>query len=130
MRGTRRSQPSEPYRVEDDWGVYEAIALLHRSLDKGRNKPTIQFSTMRKLMAFFSNRFHTGKNASTGMSSLAGVHGIQFFTESPTYGFWFKRFIEGCHRRMGDYVLSNRALTIDELLVIQNLMEEDWTEME
>ena len=115
--------------MEDDWGIYEAIALLHRSLDKGRNKPTVQFRTMRKLRAFFSNRFHTG-NASTGMSSLAGVHGSQFFTESPTYRFWFKRFIEGCHRRMGDYVLSNRALTIDELLVIQVLMEEDWNEME
>ena len=118
MRGTRRSQPSEPYRVEDDWGMYEAIALLHRSLDKGRNKPTVQFSMMRKLRAFFSNLFHTG-NASTGMSSLAGVHGSQFFIVSPTYGFWFKHCIEGCHRRMGDYVLSDRALTIDELLVIQ-----------
>ena len=129
MSCNRRSQPAEPYRVEDDWGMYEAIALLHRSLDKGRNKPTVQFSTMRKLRAFFSNVFHTG-NASTGMSSLAGAHGSQFFTESPTYGFWFKRFIEGCHRRMGDHVLSDRALTIDELLVIQVLMEEDWTEME
>jgi hypothetical protein len=90
--------------VEDDWGVYEAIALLHRSLDKGRKKLTVQLSTMRKLRAFFSNVFHTG-NASTGMSSLAGVHGSQFSTESPTYGFWFKCFNEGCHRRMGDYIL-------------------------
>jgi hypothetical protein len=41
-----------------------------------------------------------------------------------------QRFIEGCHRRMGDYILSGRALTIDELLVIQVLMEEDWIEIE
>ena len=47
------------------------------------------------------------------------------------YGFWLKCFIEGCHRRMGDYVFPNRALTIDELLVIQVFfMEEDWTEIE
>jgi hypothetical protein len=37
---------------------------------------------------------------------------------------------QGCHRRMGDYVLSGRALTIDELLVIQVLVEEGWIEME
>ena len=37
---------------------------------------------------------------------------------------------QGCHRRMGDYVLSGRALTIDELLVIQVLREEGWIEME
>jgi hypothetical protein len=34
-----------------------------------------------------------------------------------------------CRRRMGDYVLSGRALTIDELLVIQVLVEEGWIEM-
>jgi len=37
---------------------------------------------------------------------------------------------QGCHRRMGDYILSGRALTIDELLVIQVFMEEGWIEME
>jgi hypothetical protein len=37
---------------------------------------------------------------------------------------------QGCHRRTGDYVLSGRALTINEFLVIQVFMEEGWIEME
>jgi hypothetical protein len=31
---------------------------------------------------------------------------------------------QGCHRRLGGYVLSGRTLAINELLVIQVLMEE------
>jgi hypothetical protein len=37
---------------------------------------------------------------------------------------------QGGLRRMGGHVLSGRALTIDELLVIQVLVEEGWIEME
>ena len=124
-----RRKHEGPYPVRDDWGMFEAVCLLKRSLDKGRNTLTIQFNTMRKLRSHFSNRFHTFQ-ASTGMSSLAVDHGATFFTESPTFGFWFKRFIRGCHRRMGDQALADRALTIDEMLAIQTLLEEDWTEAE
>jgi hypothetical protein len=42
--------------------------------------------------------------------------GSSFFSESSTYGLWFKRFIDGCHVRMGDQVKQDRALAMAEML--------------
>jgi hypothetical protein len=64
------------------------------------------------------------------LSTLASEKGSQHFTDSPTYGFWFKRFIEGSHRRMGDDVNPDRAVTIDEMLKLEELWENAWTALE
>jgi hypothetical protein len=45
---------------------------------------------------------------------------------SPTNLDWFKRFMRGCHKRMGDIWIPDRALTIRELLCCQTLLENDW----
>lgn len=114
-----------PFPVKDEWGMLEAATLLYRSEDAGRNIKTIQFNTMRKLRSFYSNHFHAGAGG-VGMASLTGENGGRFFTDSNMFGFWFKRFIEGCHRRMGDNIKLDRAVTIDEMLSIQEMLEEDW----
>jgi hypothetical protein len=47
-------------------------------------------------------------------------------SSSPTYLDWFKQFMRGCHKRMGDVWISDRALTMRELLCSQTLLEDDW----
>ena len=42
------------------------------------------------------------------------------------HGYWFKRFMHGCHKRMGDVWIPDQPLTMEELLCIQTLLEEDW----
>jgi hypothetical protein len=34
-------------------------------------------------------------------------------THCPTYGYWFERFMLGCHKRMGDMVVSDHALLVE-----------------
>jgi hypothetical protein len=43
---------------------------------------------------------------------------------------WFKRFMRGCHKRMGDIWIPDRALTMRELLCCQTLLEDDWATFE
>ncbi len=47
-------------------------------------------------------------------------------TDCPTYGYWFERFTLGCHKRMGDIVVSDYALSkaLDMELMLQ--VDEDW----
>jgi hypothetical protein len=47
-------------------------------------------------------------------------------TSCPTYGYWFERFILGCHKRMGDIVVSDYALLKDLYTELMNQLEEDW----
>eukprot|EP00978_Attheya_sp_CCMP212_P035804 scaffold157954_cov31-Attheya_sp.AAC.1 len=70
---------------------------------------------MRQLRSHFSNFYHTTPGGA-GLA-MAGTDGsTMFFTSSPTNSYWFKRFMQGSHGRMGDVCMPDRAITIDELL--------------
>lgn len=115
----------KPFPVGDSFGMAIACQSLIRSLDAGRNTATVQFETMRKLRGHFSNFFHTLPDG-TGLSTIADGRGPSTFTGSPTYSYWFRRFMTGCHRRMGDTWIPDRAVTLDEVLHSYILLEEDW----
>jgi hypothetical protein len=116
-----------PFPVEDTFGMEIAAHHLLRSLDGGRNAQHIQFQTMRQLRSHFSNFYHTTPYG-VGMATAGADGSNMFFSNSPTNSYWFKRFMLGSHRRMGDIWVPDRALTIDELLKALELLEEDWVD--
>jgi hypothetical protein len=118
-----------PFPVKDLMGMAMACTILERSLDPGKNSATIEFGTLRKQRAYYSNYVHSSA-VGLGIATLAGDKGKQFFTNSPTYTMWFERFMLGCHKRMGDVVCQDRALTIKEVLAIQDVLEEEWSPLE
>jgi hypothetical protein len=114
-----------PFEVDDSFGMLIACQSLLRSLDPGKNTDTIQFETMRKLRSHYSNFYHT-LPMGTGWTMITGGRGTSTFTGSPTYSFWFRCFMTGCHRRMGDKWITDRATTLEEVLHCYILLEEDW----
>ena len=117
------------FPVDDSFGMLIACESLLRSLDLGVNTKTIQFETMRKLRSHYSNFYHTLPHG-TGWTTIADGRGTATFTESPTYSYWFRHFMTGCHRRMGDTWLPDKAVTIDKILHGYILLEEDWVKFE
>jgi hypothetical protein len=47
-------------------------------------------------------------------------------TKCPTYGDFFERFIKGMHKRMGEIVKPDRALSIAVMKAICSHLEEEW----
>ena len=97
-----------PFSLEDMFGMGVAMTMLLRSLDTGKNERTIQYLTMRRLQSAYSNIY----NASSSLSNVAVMAKKTrkvFSTDCPTYGYWFERFMKGCHKRMGDEVNSDYA---------------------
>jgi len=126
LLGTDGGYPKRgPFPVDDVFGMEIAAHHLLRSLDAGRNAKTVQFQTMRHVRSHYANFFHTTPMG-VGLATAGTDGGNTFFTNSPTNSYWFKRFIQGVHRRMGDIWIPDRALTIDELLKSLELLEEDW----
>ena len=109
-----RYLPRGPFPTEDTWGMLAACTLLHRSLDEGRNSDTVQYGTIRKLQTAASNYSNTTPSG-TGLVTVAADRLKQRFTSGPTTSLFFSRFTTGCHSRMGDVVIRDRALTIDVL---------------
>jgi hypothetical protein len=118
-----------PFPIRDDWGMTTAMVLLLRSREKGRNAEFVQYETIRKVRSHFSNFIHTtpGGVGDIFISSDNVVNGI---SRSGTNTIWFKRFMKGCHSRMGDVWCPDRPLTMWEALLCQEMLEDDWRTFE
>jgi hypothetical protein len=81
---------------------------------------------MRKLRSHISNFVHTTPDGGLGSTFIAEEGKGGTVPASSTNTDWFKRFMRGCHKRMGDIWIPDRALTMRELLCCQTLLEEDW----
>jgi len=115
--------PRGPFPVEDSWGMMGACSFLRRSLDVGRNSETVQYATVRRQQAAISNYAHTTPRG-MAWAALSSDRYRQFFSVSPTNSLFFSRFTQGCHNRMGDVVLRDRALTIEELSALLAILED------
>ena len=118
-----------PFPVGDFWGVGTACVML-KTMRSGRNADQIQFETARKVRSVVSNFVHTVPGG-VGMATVSsGDRGGQFFTGSPTNSFWFRRFMTGCHRRMGDVWIPDRAATLEEVKSALVILESDLADMQ
>ena len=117
--------PRGPWPIEDLWGMKTATVILLRSLSPGKNADYVQYETIRKTRSHISNFFHTVPGG-MGEMFIASESNIAGMTRSPTNSMWFKRFMQGCHRRMGDVWCPDRPLTMREALAVQVELEKDW----
>ena len=118
--------PRGPFAVDDSFGYKAAAVLVWKSMEAGRNSAHVQFSSIRKVRSALSNYTHTTPGG-VGWSTIgSGESGGQVFTNSPTNSLWFRRFLLGCHKRMGDVWIPDRAITVDEIHVALGILEEGW----
>ena len=108
-----------PFPLTDTQGMGIAVSVLMRSLDKGRYQNTLQYESVRKMRSAFSNVWHASCNTLT-TSVLARDIRKTYVTSCPAYSLWFERFMIGMHKRMGDEVRQDKAITLE---VIHKLME-------
>jgi hypothetical protein len=117
--------PRGPFPKKDIMGMDVAAGFLLRSLDKGQNPNTLQYETVRKIRLFFSNYAHTcvgGMGASFTSDDGSGGR----VSNSLTNHVLFQRFTQGCHQRIGDLWLPNRAVSQHELIACFEILEERW----
>ena len=108
-----------PFPVVDTQGMGVAVCMLVRSLDKGRYRATLQYDTVRKMRSAYSNIWHASRQTLTTSVMSRGMNKT-YVTSCPTYGLWFERFMLGMHKRMGDEVRQDQAITLN---VIHKLVE-------
>lgn len=115
-----------PFPLEDTLGMKEAAIMLMRSLDAGKYKDTVQFQTMRKIRGVFANAHHASADGYASTAVMAKDTRKLMVTECVTYGTFFENFVRGCHKRMGDIVKPDRAISLDVLHHVMSLVEADY----
>ena len=115
-----------PFPQYDYCGYEVAFQMLLYSLNSGKiNKKHTQWNTIRQLRAAYSNQVKSSSQSNQVILSLNDTAGnYQRFNKDPCGSLWFKKFIEGCHNRMGDESMTNRAFSIHLLKAIVHKTEE------
>jgi len=98
--------PRGPHPTRDTWGMRVACGFLLRSLDLGLNAPLVQYVTVKKISGVYNNFVNTCEEGK--LNNALDNH------------FWYSRFQEGAHERMGDKWKPNAPLTTP---IFQKCME-------
>jgi hypothetical protein len=114
-----------PYPKYDAWGMQLACSTLLRSIDPGRTTAFIQYETVRKQRSFYSNFVHTCQNG-MGATFIKDDGTGASVSNSKSNQPWFKRFMRGVHRRMGDVWLPDRAMSQYEFAACFKLLDDRW----
>ena len=125
FNGDEMLPPMGPHPVEDVVRMSLAICILQRSLDKGRNEATIQYSTTQKMKTAFANMWGASIRGSEG-AVISRDTAKLFITTCPTHGVWSERFSKGMHERMGDLVKQDLGITIEQMHALMKRYEDRW----
>lgn len=115
-----------PHPLEDKQGMALAVIMLLRSLDAGKNEPTIQFSTTQKMKTAYANVWRSSLKGGDGAVISRDTVKL-FITTCPTHGDWFERFTKGMHARMGDKVVQDLSITIEQMHALMARYDTRWS---
>jgi hypothetical protein len=106
--------PVGPLPSTDHCGYAMAILTLLKSRQKGKyHSSHQQWETIRKFRTAFGNQIRAGAAANSTCLSMGDAEGKSYsrLCADPCSSLWFKRFMTGCQRRMGQDWRPDRAIT-------------------
>ena len=117
-----------PFPIGDCSGVAISCIMMERSLQPGKNAKTIQFETLRKTRSAHANYAHASCFG-TGDTTMQDDGNGSRMSHAVSNSFWFKRFNTGCHRRMGDIWLPDKAASRYVIDACFSLLERNWSDI-
>jgi hypothetical protein len=118
-------KPMGPFPIEGTFRIAAAIVMLQQSLKPGKYASTIQFGMVRKFRSCFSNIYQASIEGQQAMVMAKDTRKL-VVTKHLTYVEFFERFVKGMHRRMGEIVKPDWALSIAVMKETCSHLEEEW----
>ena len=111
--------------LKDECGMLAAIAVLDRSLDKGLYEDKVQFGTFRKARSCITNAHQASAH---GMGDVIGAFERNkcWISNVSTHTFFFSRFMEGIHKRVGEVVKPDWPVPAAVVKEIDDRLNEAW----
>lgn len=118
-----------PWPIYEHHGMKEAILVLMRSMEPGRDGGHVKYATARGIRAAATMLWRASPDAHSDLVLSSGsVKGRFVLTRCPSESWWYSRFSSGINARMGDVVDQDRAYTLPILLTLIEMYEREWEE--
>ena len=115
-----------PCAVGDFWGMKTALVMLKQSQLPGKHKESYQqFDTIRKLRTADFKEFQSSALAINSFGFVGERKKSYNLLNAPTTSEFFKKFIKGCKKRMGCFVMRDLALSMPILLKMLELYKKE-----
>ncbi len=102
-----------PWPINDSQGFQVALEMIKQSQFPGKNNESYQqFDSIRKLRGAGLNEYESGRFAMDDFVMVGDGGKILRTNMAPTQSRLFCKFVRGCEKRMGRYVIQNKALDI------------------
>lgn len=122
--------PMGPFPRDYDSGIRTAIGILYKSEKPGRHGAKQKYSTVRKLRTLYT-KMHGASAAGQKEALVLRMERQRWVgTGAPSESEWHSRFMTGFLARVGDQCKRDEAISLSQILAVQTLMEERWTEAE
>lgn len=116
-----------PFPMADTCGHGIALAMVLDSLNPGvYSKDYKQFATIRHMKHAFGNVWDTSVRVGAGRTfgfASEDKKRMMEITNSPTQSRWFRRFMIGCKKRMGEDYRPDLALHVDIVVAMIDVLE-------
>jgi hypothetical protein len=119
--------PMGPFPLRNGCGMSGAIAMLDRSLvDPGRCADNVQCGAFWKVRSTITNIVQAGVG---GLEDSIGAcqRNKIWVTKASAQKFWFSRFMEGVHKRVGEIRMPDKILTTDEIHATDQILEREFS---
>ena len=118
-----------PFPHDYDSGMRSAIGILRQSQLPGRHEAKQKYSTVRKVRSLNTNVYNASARAIESSQVWRSDKSRFVSTHSPSDSEWHTRFMAGLHSRIGDRRKRDAAISIAQMLAIQDMLEEDWSQL-
>ena len=118
--------PLGPFPRDYESGIRSAIGVLWQSQKPGRHEEKQKYSSVRKVRSLFTNLYNASAKAAATSMVWRSEKARFVATTAPSDSEWHTRFMSGLHARVGDRRKRDAAISIAQMITIQELLEEDW----
>ena len=102
--------------------------MLRASQKRGKNDTSyVQFDMVRKIRTAFATVYESSAAAGVHTDTFKGAHGNTFaLNKASTDSHLFRKFMVGLENLMGRLVIQNAGISVELLLAILDVMEEEY----
>jgi hypothetical protein len=115
-----------PFPHDYDSGMRSAIGSLWQSQRPGRDEAKQKYSSIRKVRSLHTNLHNASAKAISSTLVWRSDKGRFITTTAPSDREWHVRFMSGLHSRIGDRRKRDAAISIEQMIAVQALLEVEW----
>jgi hypothetical protein len=121
-------EPMGPFPRTYDSGMRAAIGVLMKTQRPGRHEAKMKFSAARKGRSIHTNMFKASARGCECSLYLRTDKKRSIASLSPTDSEFYTLFTKGLESRIGQRVKRDMAISIELMIELQSMAEDDWSE--